>query len=34
LAAPRIAAQAPTMEDVFIHRVLALEAAAQRRAAA
>lgn len=34
LAAPRIAAQAPTMEDVFIHRVLALEAAARPRAAA
>ncbi|MFN7710784.1 MAG: ATP-binding cassette domain-containing protein [Curvibacter sp.] len=34
LAAPRITAQAPTMEDVFIHRVLALEAAAQGRAAA
>jgi ABC-2 type transport system ATP-binding protein len=34
LAAPRIAPQALTMEDVFIHRVLALEAAAQERAAA
>ncbi len=34
LAAPRIATQLPTMEDVFIHRVLALEAAAQPRAAA
>jgi hypothetical protein len=33
LAAPRIALQALTMEDVFIHRVLALEAAAQERAA-
>ena len=34
LAAPRIATQALTMEDVFIHRVLALEAAARPRAAA
>jgi len=34
LAAPRIATQLPTMEDVFIHRVLALEAAAPPRAAA
>ncbi|MFN5164593.1 MAG: ATP-binding cassette domain-containing protein [Pseudomonadota bacterium] len=34
LGAPRIATQLPTMEDVFIHRVVALEAAAQRRAAA
>jgi len=34
LAAPRITPQTLTMEDVFIHRVLALEAAAQARAAA
>ncbi|MFN7476235.1 MAG: ATP-binding cassette domain-containing protein [Burkholderiales bacterium] len=34
LAAARIAPQTLTMEDVFIHRVLALEAAAQAQAAA
>jgi ABC-2 type transport system ATP-binding protein len=34
LAAPRITPQMLTMEDVFIHRVLALEAAAQARVAA